>query len=89
VKQAHRQVSHYRGPATCAATTRARDRGGEDPDCGLRLYSSLGQGSGSPVGRDGGQTEATVTKQLPPLTADEVDKMYCELVKIHSIAAHN
>jgi hypothetical protein len=42
-----------------------------------------------PVGRDGGQTEATVTKQLPPLTADEVDKMYYELVKIHSIAAHN
>jgi hypothetical protein len=45
-KQAHRQVSRYHGPAARVTMTRAHARGGEDPDGGLRLHPSLGQGSG-------------------------------------------
>jgi hypothetical protein len=43
-----------------------------------------------PASCDGGQDEAAAAKAfnvLPPLTADGVDKIYCQLVEIHAIAA--
>jgi hypothetical protein len=43
-----------------------------------------------PTNHEGGQDEATMAKPLSaslPLTVDGVDKMYCQLVKIHAIAA--
>jgi hypothetical protein len=43
-----------------------------------------------PANCEGGQDEATVAKPLSaslPLTVDGVDKMYCQLVKIHAIVA--
>jgi hypothetical protein len=43
-----------------------------------------------PASHEGGQTEVVVTKPLSassPLTADKVDKMYCQLVEIHAITA--
>jgi hypothetical protein len=46
VKQGRRQAGRYRGPAAHVTTTRARTRGREDPDGGLRLHPSSGQGSG-------------------------------------------
>jgi hypothetical protein len=39
--------------------------------------------------REGGQTEAAAAKPLstsPPFTTDGVDKMYCQLAEIHTIA---
>jgi hypothetical protein len=42
--------------------TRARARGGEDPDDGFRLQLSSGQGSGPPASHVEGQTEATAGK---------------------------
>jgi hypothetical protein len=46
-KQDRRQASHYCGLAARATAARARAQGGEDPDGGLCLHSSSGQGSGS------------------------------------------
>jgi hypothetical protein len=42
-----------------------------------------------PVHRGEAQAEAAVSKSLsmlPPLTVDRVDRMYCQLAKIHTIA---
>jgi hypothetical protein len=42
-----------------------------------------------PTSREGGQAKAAVAKPpsaSPPLTTDEVDKMYCQLAEIHTIA---
>jgi hypothetical protein len=69
---------------------RAHAQGGEDPNVGLCLLSSLGQGSGSPCLPQGGQTEVIAAKLLsasPQLTTDGADKMYHQLAEIHAIAA--
>jgi hypothetical protein len=89
-QQAHWSASRYCSPTACATPARACARGGEDPDGGLRLHSSLGQGGGSPCHLRGRQAEAAATKPLSalsPLTIDWVEKMYCHLAEIQAIAA--
>jgi hypothetical protein len=90
MKQAHHQASRYCSPATHVTMTRAYTQGGEDPDGGLCLHPSSGQGSRLSASHAGGQTVAAMAKApstSPPHTADGVEKKYHHLVEIHPIAA--
>jgi hypothetical protein len=81
--------ARYRGSPTHATATRAHTRGGEDLDSGVRLHSSSSRGGGFPCQPRGGQAKAIAAKPLsapPLLTVDEMDKMYRQLVEIHSIS---
>jgi hypothetical protein len=73
------RACNLRGLAMWATTARALAWGGKDPDDGLCLHPSSGQGSGPTASREKGHTEAVAAgppKSSPPAIVDGVDKMY-------------
>jgi hypothetical protein len=87
VKQAHRWPGRYCGSATHATLARAYAQNGKDPDGGHHNHSGLGQRVGPSSQSGEAQAETAAAKSLGaslPLTADEVDRMYCQLAEIHA-----
>jgi hypothetical protein len=68
---------------------RACAQDGEDPDGRCHFHLGPGQGVGPPVRQREAQARAARAKSSstpPPLTTDEVDRMYYQLAEIPAIA---
>jgi hypothetical protein len=87
-EQAHRQASNCRGPAAQVTAARAALR--DNPNGGLYLHPSSGQGVAPSTSREGSQVGVITVEPLnasSPPTTNGVDRLYCQLAEIHTITA--
>jgi hypothetical protein len=89
VKQAHRQASRCHGSTAVLLQREPTHEVERILMLDFTTTQAQAKEVAPPASREGGQDEAAVAMPLsasPPLTTDEVDKMYDQLGEIHAIA---